>query len=231
MENPFLHREHHENCPPVDDIWLPFDSESTQAQFFSPNRCIDLNLEAYRKNNPISSTPVLYSPSKVRSAHYRKLEQEDILRSEMYFADPAALRHLATPLHVRSVPNFSLDFQSPPVHSRPRAPQDHHQELFAEDTSSHPHRSSAAFFSPSPISASTKTISLMHQDLLDDESSTTLTPMKSCPFSPFSPILPIANQSKPADMWGNSIFSPPITKSQKSRKRSPTRSLFPFMRS
>ena len=236
MNNPFLSRDYSENCPPVDEIWANHNiSDEQHATFFSPNRSMDLCLEAYRKSNPISSTPIHFSPPtpSIKSRKYSELEQEDILRSEMYFADPKALQHLATPLHVRSTsaPLIKIELQSPvPFASSSLAtrqklvqPQHPFSDLLFDD---HPHTSFDPF-SPSPIFSS-KTTFYLHQDFLADEF---ITPSKSCPPpSPFSPIAPTNHHMIPKDNW-SSMFSPQVAsvKTKKQRKRSPTRSLFPFL--
>ena len=228
MENPFLQRDHTENCPPLEEIWAVrqssisslFASNGETCTFFSPNKSMDLALEAYIKSNPISSTPVFISPRS--STQSSEQERADTMRSEMFFDDPKALKHLATPLHIRSTskPMIRIDLPSPvPLQasslSRSRAPAV--ASAFVDLLDDYPH-TSFGFFSPIA----------KNDPLADDEF---FTPSKSSsganPFSPFSPIVAVHH---PKESW-NPIFSPALPIKKSSRKRSPTRSLFPsFMR-
>lgn len=104
IPNPFLKRDEHEHYPGIDGIWEEEGGENKSNNFFSPNRSLDLCFEAYRKKNEMPPpTPIGSSDSgTLISPRQRQLqaewEQEDRLRCEQYFADPQALKHLATPL-------------------------------------------------------------------------------------------------------------------------------------
>lgn len=237
MLNPFIGNDEIENCPPVDDIWKEAPSDKSRS-FFSPNRSIDLRFEAYCKQNQMAGTPDLTPLKKASRRAMTEWEQQDILRCDMYFSDPEALRHLATPLHLCTGPTYDPLITLSPESglSSPRL-----TKTLSSPSLSTPLKTPTKPWSP--ISKPLVTIySPAHTGKApswaceDDSFAAGL--MSPSPIaikctaypaaSPFSPIAASSTAKRELLLSPTTSLFTPRDKKKKSRRRSASRILFPF---